>query len=416
MVDIAASADAPSELQVLSSPQFLEDPYPMYAQLRAADPVHFVEPFNAWILTRFADVKAAFSDDRFRVVYDQYQINRVGPEAVNHDYFKVGKEFVVCNDPPVHTKLKRIFRHPFTPRRAQELLTVLEGLANEAIDRFVDTGRVDIISHYSARVPLSVMGALLGVPLEDEPMILAWVAAFYHILEIGPMTNDQLVAADEASRRAKEYFGALIADRRRHPGDDFVSSLLAANAADDDPLTDEQIVANVFLLYFAGHDTQKLMFGNIVAALDRHPDALKELTAEPGKVAVLMPELYRYDTVGQFMGRTVVEDVELGGKTIRQGQTVMVCMGAANRDPEVFPDPDRLDLHRRDGVGFGLRHITFGAGRHHCLGASMVQANLPLLLELLLRRVPGIRVDWSGAVRHPSIATRGYDVLPLAWD
>ncbi len=415
MVDIAA-ADASAELQILSSPEFLENPYPMYAMLRAADPVHFVEPFNAWILTRFADVKTAFSDDRFRVVYDQYQINRVGPEAVDHDYFKVGQDFLVCNDPPVHTKLKRIFRHPFTPRRVQELLGVLEGLADEAIDRFVDRGRVDIISQYSARVPLSVMGALLGVPAEDEPMILGWVAAFYHILEIGPMSPDQLVAADEASRRAKEYFGALIDDRRRRPGDDFVSSLLAANTADEDPLTDDQIVANVFLLYFAGHDTQKLMFGNMVAALDRTPAALAELAAEPAMVPVLIPELYRYDTVGQFMGRTVLDDVDLGGKTIQAGQTVMVCMGAANRDPEAFPDPDVLDLHRAEALDHGLRHITFGAGRHHCLGASMAQANLPLLLQILLRRIPGIRVDWDGAVRHPSIATRGYDVLPLAWD
>ena len=416
MVDIAAPAGTPSELEVLSSPEFLENPYPFYGALRAAEPVHFVEPFNAWILTRFADVKTAFSDDRFRVVYDQYQINRVGPEAVDHDYFKVGKEFLVCNDPPVHTKLKRIFRHPFTPRRVAELLTVLEALAEESIDRFMADGRVDIISQYSARVPLSVMGALLAVPPEDEPMILRWVDAFYHILEIGPMSPDQLVAADEASRLAKEYFGALITERRARPGDDFVSSLLAANTADDDPLSDDQIVANVFLLYFAGHDTQKLMFGNMIAALDRHPDALAELAGEPGKVPALIPELYRYDTVGQFMGRTAVEDVELGGKTIRSGQTVMVCMGAANRDPEVFPDPDHLDLDRPDGVGHGLRHITFGAGRHHCLGASMAQANLPLLLQVLLRRIPGVRVDWDGAVRHPSIATRGYDVLPLVWD
>jgi len=411
-MNIAAS---PSELQILSSPEFLENPYPMYAQLRAQDPVHFVEPFNAWLLTRFADVKSAFSDDRFRVVYDQYQINRVGPGVVEHDYFKVGSEFLVCNDPPLHTKLRRIFRAPFTAKRVQELLEVLRRLANESIDRFIDDGRVDIISEYSARVPLSVMGSLLGVPPQDEAMILSWVDAFYHVLEIGPLSPHQLVAADDASRRARDYFGALIAERRRTPGEDFVSSVLAANAADEDPMSDAQIVANIFLLYFAGHDTQKLQFGNMLAALDRHPAALAELVADPAKVPELIPELYRYDTVGQFMGRTVIEDIELGGKIIRKGQTVMVCMGAANRDPDVFPEPDRLDLHRPKGIDASMRHISFGAGRHHCLGATMAQANLPLMLELLLRRIPGIRVDWSGAVRHRSIATRGYEVLPLVW-
>ncbi|MGQ0465017.1 MAG: cytochrome P450 [Sporichthyaceae bacterium] len=403
--------DTRSELEILTSPEFLEDPYPMYAGLRMHDPVHFVEPFNAWILTRHADVQTAFSDDRFRVVYDQYQINRVGPDVVDHDYFKVGSEFLVCNDPPVHTKLRRVFRAPFTPRRVQELLVVLEKLAHAAVDAFVDDGRVDIVGAYSARVPLAVMDALLGIPEEDEKLILAWVGAFYHILEIGPLSPDQLVAADESARGAKAYFGELIAERRRSPGEDFVSQVLAVNAADPDPMTDDQLIANFFLLYFAGHDTQKLQFANMLAALDRNPDALAELVADPSLVSSTIQELYRYDTVGQFMGRTVLEDVELGGKTIGAGQTLMLCMGAANRDPEVFGDPDVLDLHRASA----REQISFGAGRHHCLGASMAQANLPVLLEVLLRRVPGIRVDWDGAVRHPSIATRGYDVLPLVW-
>jgi cytochrome P450 len=404
-----------SAAAMLASPAFLDNPYPVYAALREADPVHFVEGFNAWILTRFQDVKLAFSDDRFRVVYDQYQINRVGPAAVDHDYFKVGKEFLVCNDPPLHTRLRRVFRQPFTARRVQEMLGVLEKLAHEAIDRFIGDGAVDIVGQYSARVPLSVMGALLRVPQQDEALILSWVDAFYHILEIGPLSPEQLVEADAASRKAREYFGALVAERRRNPGDDFVSGLLAANAADEDPMSDEQIVANIFLLYFAGHDTQKLQFGNMLAALDRNPDALAELAANPGSVGDLIHELYRYDTVGQFMGRTVVEDVELGGKTIRQGQTVMLCMGAANRDPAVFPGPDRLDLHRARGLDVSMRHISFGAGRHHCLGAVLAQANMPLLLEILLRRIPRFRVEWSSAVRHPSIATRGYDALKLAW-
>lgn len=405
----------PSELEVLSSREFLDNPYPLYAQLRAADPVHFVEPFNAWILTRFADVKTAFSDDRFRVVYDQYQINRIGPTVVEHDYFKVGSDFLVCNDPPLHTRLRRVFRAPFTNKRVEEMLGVLRRLSDHAIDRFIDAGRADIIGEYSARVPLAVMGALLGVPPQDEALILSWVDAFYHILEIGPLSPHQLVAADEASRGARDYFGRLVRERRRQPGEDFVSTLLAANAADEDPMSDDQIVANIFLLYFAGHDTQKLQFGNMLAALDRHPEALAELSSAPERIAELIPELYRWDTVGQFMGRTVTENVELGGKTIAKGQTVMVCMGAANRDPEVFPDPDRLDLHRPKGIDASMRHISFGAGRHHCLGAVMAQANLPLMLERLLRRIPALRVDWSGAVRHASIATRGYDLLPVVW-
>jgi hypothetical protein len=263
-------------------------------------------------------------------------------------------------------------------------------------------------------VPLTVMSELLAIPPADEKLILDWVDAFYHILEVSPMTPGQLVAADEASRSAAEYFGELVHERRRNPGADFVSGVLVANTDDPDPMTDEQIIANLFLLYFAGHDTQKLQFGNMLASLHRHPGSLPWLAEDTSRVPGAMPDLLRHDTVGQFMGRTVLEDVELGGKTIRAGQTVMLCMGAANRDPEMFTEPDRLRFDR-PAVSESLRHISFGAGRHHCLGAQMAQANLPVMLRVLLERLPNLQVNLADAVRHPSIATRGYDVLPVTW-
>ena len=309
-----------------------------------------------------------------------------------------------------------MFRQPFTSKRVHELVPTIERLANEAIDRFADDGSVDITQEYAHRVPIGVMTQLLAVPPEYEPQIIRWIGAFYAALFVTPMAPEELAVSNAAAAAARDFFLDIIRDRRAHLGTDFVSELIEANDASDDPISDEQIAINVFLLYFAGHDTQKGQFSLLVNTLDRHPDTLRALAADSSGVAAAMPELYRFDATGQFMGRTVAEDVELGGKTIKEGQTVMVSMAAANRDPEAFPDPDRLDLNRDNAIGSSLRFMTFGTGRHHCLGAFMAQTNLPIMLKTLLDRIGPFEVDRAGTVRLPTIEVRAYEHLPIAWN
>jgi cytochrome P450 len=406
----------PTTAELMATPDFMNDPYPLFAEIRETDPVHFVPELNAWLLTRFADVRDAFNDQRLGVMFEQYQVNRIGPEAVHQDYFRVGGNSLVCNDPPLHTEMRKIFRRAFTPRRVDVTVPALADICRRTVDAMLEKGEADLVADFSLKVPLAVISDMLGVPEADQPQIGHWVANWAPVLEVSPMSPEQLESVNEATRGLEDYFRDLLHRRRTNPGDDFVSEVIAINAEGDAPLDDEQMIANLLLLYFAGQDTQKLMFGNMIVALHRNPDQFEHLVEHPDEIEHRIPELYRYDTVGQFMGRTPGEDIEFAGKELKAGQTVMVCMGAANRDPATFPDPDRLDLSRDATGGEQSRHITFGFGRHRCLGAHLAQTNLPAMLREVVTRLPGLDVDLDHAVRHPSIATRGYDVLPATWD
>jgi cytochrome P450 len=260
-----------------------------------------------------------------------------------------------------------------------------------------------------------VLRTLLDVPASDAELLFGWVEVFYQALEAPPMSDEQLHETNSATRDAEQYFLALIRERRAALGDDFVSDLLRINAADDDPMTDGQLASNLYLMYFAGFDTQKLTFSSMVAALAAHPDAMRHLAEDPARLPSCMDEIYRYDPASQMLARTAGQDIELSGTTIRRGDTVIMSIGAAARDPELFDDPDTFDIHRGE-LPAVLRHLIFGAGRHHCLGAVQAQSNLPTMLRVLLERLGPMEVDWATAVRHPSLASRGYDVLPIVWD
>ncbi|NGY04357.1 cytochrome P450 [Solimonas terrae] len=405
-----------SIIEMLSSPEFIENPYPAFAQIRQQEPVCFLEPFNAWLLTRFEDVQTAFTDDRFLFQYEKNQINRLGPRAVEQDYFRIGREFLVVTDPPRHTQLKRIFSQPFTPRRVAELADSTKALVDSTIDRFVEKGRVDIVSEFSHRVPLAIISRLLGIDSSYEEQILGWVSAFYAILFVSPMSDEELGKANATAAEARDFFLASIRRRRANPGDDFISDLIVVNDQDDEPLSDEQIAINAFLLYFAGHDTQQSQFSLLIDTLDRNPDALAYLRDHPEQIRQAAPELYRYDATGMFMPRTVAEDLVLNGRSLKKGQNLMCSMTAANRDPEAFEDPDRLKFDRRPVSSGGLRNMSFGAGRHRCLGANLAQANLPIMLAGVLDRLKNLRVEWAGAQRLPTFEVRGFAHLPLSWD
>jgi hypothetical protein len=367
---------------------------------------------NAWFVTRAADVRTVLTDDRFVLDYERYQVNRMGQRALEQDYFRFGREFVALSDPPEHTKLRRIFRQPFTPKRVRDLAPGVERFCHECIDTHYTSGPVNLVHDYAGRVPQMVLRTLLNIRPEDEDLIFKWVEVFYQALEAPPMTPEQLHETNAATRESEEYFGGLIRARRARPGTDFVSDLVQINDADDDPMSDLQLAANLHLLYFAGFDTQKLTFSNMLAALARHPDALRHLAEDTSRIPDAMNELYRWDPAGHMLGRTAGEDIELSGTVIPKGDTVLICTGAASRDPEIFDEPDRFDL-RRPPNGDILRYIIFGAGRHHCIGSAQAQSNLPIMLKVLIDRLGEFGIDMDSAVRHPSLASRGYDVLPL---
>lgn len=408
----AAAPESPlAAVAQIFPPEFVEDPYPFYAQLRATAPIMFIEPMNAWLFTRYDDVQHAASDDGFQVNFEEYQVNRMGPEVVKEKYYLSAKDSMVCNDAPDHTRMRKVFARGFTAKRVKELPAFIESYAHGCLDR-IEGGQMDVVPDYARRVPLGVLSHLLGVPSEDWPKMATWVQDYAAVLEVFPMTVEQMHLANDAAAGLEEYFTDMIGKRRRDPQEDFVTEALRQNEVMEDNLSDAELVSNLALLYFGGHDTQEKMFGNILNTLDNHRDQFNWLAEDVSRVDVAMPELLRYDTVGQFMGRSPRESMEYKGFTIEPGQTVMVCFGAANRDPEVFPDPDKLDFGRS---GSPAPNITFGAGRHRCIGAALAQKNLPIMLKVLLERCPDLQIDRDGVQRHFSLAVRGFDALPVTW-
>lgn len=390
---------------------FLDDPYPFYAQLRQASPVMFLEPLNAWILTGYNEVFNAANDERLGVNYEDYQVNRMGPGVVDQPFYKSARHSMVANDPPDHTRIRRVFVPGFTARRVRELPQFTERYASQCLDEVQD-GRLDVVPDYARRVPLGVLSHILGVPEDDWPLMEQWVLDYSPVLEVFPMTPAQLARANEAAVGLDDYFRGLVAARRDTPEEDLVTEVIRTNDAVDEPLSEDELVANLALLYFGGHDTQEKQFSNIIHTLDQHPGHMQYLYDDTARVAGAVPELLRYDTVGQFMGRCTREDIKFEGVTLRHGQTIMLCFGAANRDPAMFAEPDTLDFTRAAKIP----NISFGAGRHRCIGVSLAQQNLPIMLRVMLERCRNLRVDRDGARRHMSMATRGFDALPISWD
>ena len=220
----------------------------------------------------------------------------------------------MVNDPPTHTRLKRIFRAPFTQNRVKPLVPMVEKLAQECIASLKDKGGADIVNDYAHEIPMCVISHLLNIPKEYEAKILEWMSAFYAVLFVSPMSDEELVSANKTAADAQQFFLDIVKERRANPGEDFITDLIQVNDSDEDPLEDRQIAINLFLLYFAGHDTQRGMFSNIISALDEHRDALAWLLEDTQRIDTAIHELYRYDATGQFMGRTAAEDLELGGK------------------------------------------------------------------------------------------------------
>ncbi len=272
-----------------------------------------------------------------------------------------------------------------------------------------------MIGSYSNRVPDAIISAVLGVPESDRPKVEKWVSDYSPVLEVTPMGDEQLKGANAAAEGLDSYFKKLLADKADNPGDDFISEVLALNSEAKEPLNEDELAANFALVYFGGQDTQEKMFTNILLALHRNPNAMERLSKNPADVDICMTELFRYDSAGQFMGRTTAEDVELCGVHIPKGQTIMCSMAAANHDPKYFPEPDQLKLDRKAEKGMP-DYMTFGAGRHSCLGQNLARANLPRMLKVMLERLGPLTVDLARSERHQSIATRGFDKMFIGWN
>ena len=384
-------------------PAFNADPYPTYHRLRAEDPVHRT-PMGFWILTRYDDVATVLRDARFgRKGFDELIRDRFGKNTFN--------QAMLFRDPPDHTRLRALVSKAFTPRVIEEMRAKIQKTVDRLLDGVRDARAMDVIADLAYPLPVSVISEMLGVPAEDRDLFRGWSADIARSLDaIVLPTEPEVVERGNAARHAlSSYFRALIAERRRRPQRDLLSDLIAAEEQGD-KLSEEELMATILLLFVAGHETTVNLIGNGTLALLRNPNQLEALRRSPALIGGAIEELLRYDAPVQRTGRMPNTDVELGGKRIAKGDLVLSLIGAANRDPAHFAEPDRLDLARADN-----RHLAFGWGIHFCLGAPLARAEAQAAIGTIARRMPALALATPTPEWREASALRGLKTLPVTF-
>ena len=393
---------------LLLSPEIFANPYPIYRQLRSFDPVHWEPSFNSWIITGYADVLAVLRDPRFGAERTP-NIDQLTEWGIPETYplFNMVGKMMLMQDPPNHTRLRGLVNKAFTPRVVEGMRSRIQQIVDELLGKVESMGRMDIIRDLAVPLPTMVIAIMLGVPHEDRNQLKKWSSDFALFIGAFSVSTDELGRIQQSMGEFTDYFRGCVAEARKNPKDDLLSAMAHAEEQGD-MLSEEELLANCVLLLAAGHETTTNLIGNGMLALLRNPDQKEKLQADPSLIVSAVEELLRYDSPVQLTGRVTKEEIEFSGKRIGKGQEIMVVMGAANRDPERFPDPDRLDITRQDN-----RHLSFGQGPHFCLGAPLARLEGQIAISTLLRRMPGLRLETEELEWQQIQVLHGLKALPV---
>ncbi len=383
-------------------PGFLDDPYPVYRALRERAPVHRC-PDGSVFLTRWRDVDAVYRDRRF----SSDKKVEFRPNFGDGPLYEHHTTSLVFNDPPLHTRVRRLLMPAFAPRALKALEPRLDALVDGLLDRIAEKGRFDLVADLAAAIPVRVIGDLLRVPEAERGPLRGWSLAILGALE-PTLPDDARRRGERAVREFSAWLEDLVARRARAPaaeGPDVLAALIAGGGGDR--LTLPELVHNCIFLLNAGHETTTNLIGNGVAALMDNPGELARLRADPGLVGPAVEEFLRYESSNQLGNRRAAAEVEIGGTRLAAGTPVTLCIGAANRDPEVFADPDRLDIARAPNP-----HLAFGGGAHTCAGMSLARMEGRAAIGGLVRRFARLERD-GPFVRGGRARFRGFLAYPM---
>jgi cytochrome P450 PksS len=404
-----------TEAYPLSDPAFLEDPYSVYRRMRRHDPVYWSDALGAWVLTRYDDVKAATRDPVLSSATTEGAVRALlkGKDpALIADYARISTGAMIMKDGQDHHRLRVLGNHAFTPSALHRWQPVIERVVDDLLDAALPRGRMDLIDDLARPLPAIVIAELFGIPPKDRTMFHQWSLETMRFPGgAGSDPEEVARAANAAILHQERYFRDLLEERRRRPGNDLMSLLLKGQ--EEGRLTAAAVCSQCILLLVAGHVTTTDQLGNTVKALLENPGQLGRLRDDPGLVRTAVDEGLRYDSAVQLRNRIAREDLVLRGQTIRKGDLVYLALGAANRDPEVFTEPDRFDVGREDN-----RHLAFGAGPHLCMGMPLARRELEVALERLVRRLPRLRFDEERPLRRraDNRNLRGLQSLPVRFD
>jgi len=387
---------------------FYEDPYPTYRALREHDPIHAL-PSGGYLLTRYADCVAVYKDS---ATFSSDKKAEFAPKYGASPLYEHHTTSLVFNDPPLHTRVRRIIASAFTPRAIAEM----EGPVTELVDRLLEAmarkaergDRVDLIEDFASAIPVEVIGNLLCVPREERGPLRAWSLAILGALEPAPSAA-QLELGNRSVTEFLGYLEGLVADRRRHPGDpdkDILTRLIQGES-DGEKLTERELLHNVIFILNAGHETTTNLIGNGLECLLSWPSEKARLRAAPGLIRTAVEEFLRFESSNQLGNRITTRAIEVGGVEMPAGTSITLCIGAANRDPAEFAEPERLDIGRTPN-----RHLAFGSGAHICAGLAVARLEGRIAIERFLRRFPDYRLAGT-PVRGGRARFRGFLSLPV---
>jgi len=363
---------------------FYDDPFPTYHALRRADPVHRC-PDGSVFLTRYDDVVAVYQDHARFASDKRFEF---APKFGTTPLYEHHTTSVVFRDPPDHTRIRRLFAPAFTPRALAALETRIEALVDDLLAEAAARGGMDVVDDFAAAVPVQLIGDMLGIPSDERGPLRGWSLAILGALEPAP-TTAQLEAGNRAVEAFKDYLRRLIAARRRRPSHDpgeILSALIAAEDAGD-RLTEVELLHQSIFLLNAGHETTTNLIANAALTLLEHPEAAARLRAEPSLIATAVDEFLRYQSPNQLGNRRVAAEAVIGGVALAADTLITLCIGAANRDPAQFADPDRLDLSRAPN-----RHLAFITGIHACAGMWLARMEARVAIGRLVARFPNLRL------------------------
>ncbi|MGB7158769.1 MAG: cytochrome P450 [Tepidisphaeraceae bacterium] len=403
----------------LGHPRFVTDPYPLYRKLRETQPVRKDPIAPVWVIMSYAETMTMLRDPRFRK--DPFAAERLPPVAREQLAVsdaaagRASAEMVsmLFLDPPEHTRVRGIFTKAFTPRRLEAMRTRIQQITDQRLERAETSsidGTIELIRDLAYPLPVTVIAEMLGFPPEDYERIKKWSDEMAEALTLNPPADAQ-ARAYRARQEIREYFNAIAARLKETPGDNLISALLTGEAYGErgERLHPDELFANCILLLAAGHETTTNLIGNGVLALLQNPDQLRDLREHKDElIASAVDELLRYDSPVQWTSRVTGETVTMAGKEIERGQILLASVGAANRDPAVFPDPDRLDIRRKDN-----RHLSFGAGGHFCLGAALARMEAETAIGTLITRYPKLQLATKKLRWRKGLTFRGVHELPL---
>ncbi|MEU7905253.1 cytochrome P450 [Actinoplanes sp. NPDC049118] len=392
---------------LVNDPGFMADPYPAYASLRASGPVRRAttpDGSPVWLVTRYADVRPLLNEPRL-------SISKRNSSGGGYRGFALPPsldENLANIDPPDHTRVRRLVSREFTARRVEELRPFIQTLTSQLLDRVAGQGHADLMTALALPLPLTVIGELLGVPNSEGERFRTWTSTL-----LAPKPGQPPERAKEAVAGLHHLLIDMVAGKRAKPGDDLISALISMRDEDGDRLSEDELSSLAFLILWAGYETTVHLIGNGVLALLTHPDQLARLRAQPGLMPSAVEEMLRFAGPNPFaIRRFPIEDIKVGEHTIPAGDTVLLCLAAAHRDPDRFPDPDRFDLERENNA-----HLAFGHGIHHCLGSALARLETEIAVGTLVSRLPDLALATPAdqLAWRPSFRSRGLQELPVTF-